>query len=100
VSKTLYVTCAFCRGVMEVKADSGEVVQKWEAQPEEDIQDKMSSALKKINEGKKRRENLFDAKKHEIEGQKKQAEDLFRQEVEKAKKEGVRENPLKPFDLD
>jgi hypothetical protein len=75
------------------------VIQKWEASTETPT-DKMSSALKKIGEGKKRRETLFDAKKNEIEGQKKEVENLFRKEVEKAKREGVKENPFKPFDLD
>ena len=100
MAKTLYVTCSFCHGVMEVNSETGEVVQKWESHPEELGKDKMSSALKKIDEGKKRRQNLFDLKKQEIEGQKKQAEDIFRKEIERAKKEGVSENPLKPFDLD
>jgi hypothetical protein len=85
--------------MMEVNAESGEVIQKWEASTETPT-DKMSSALKKIGEGKKRRETLFDAKKNEIEGQKKEVENLFRKEVEKAKREGVKENPFKPFDLD
>lgn len=84
---------------MEVKAESGEVVQKWEPTTETPV-DKMSSALKKIGEGKKRRETLFDSKKNEIEGQRKEVENLFRKEMEKVKKEGVKENPLKPFDLD
>lgn len=84
---------------MEVNAESGEVIQKWEPSKETPV-DKMSSALKKIGEGKKRRETLFDAKKNEIEGQKKEVENLFRQEVEKVKREGVKENPFKPFDLD
>ncbi len=85
--------------MMEVNAETGEVVQKWEASTDTPT-DKMSSALKKIVDGKKRRETLFESKKSEIEGQKKDVENLFRQEVEKAKREGVKENPLKPFDLD
>jgi hypothetical protein len=85
--------------MMEVNAETGEVVQKW--QPSEQAPgDKMSSALKKIGDDKKRRETLFDAKRNEIEGQKKDVENLFQKEVEKAKREGVKENPLKPFDLD
>jgi hypothetical protein len=86
--------------MMEVEAESGKVIQKWEPEASDAPLDKMSNALKKIDEGKKRRQTLFDAKKSEIEGHRKESEDLFRKEMEKIKREGVKENPLKPFDLD
>lgn len=100
MAKSIYVTCSHCKGLMEVNAETGDVLQKWAPGEESSEKDKMKAALTKLSEGKKRRENLFDQKKQELEGQKKQIEDLFKQEVERVKKEGVKENPLKPFDLD
>ncbi len=101
MSKTIYVTCPFCAGMMEVKAETGEMVQKWSAQEKRaDGEDKMSSAFRKLEEAKKRRASLFEVKKEELEGQKKKSEKTFQQEVEKAKREGVTENPIRPFDLD
>jgi hypothetical protein len=87
--------------MMEVKADSGEIVQKWgpgERLPEG--ADKMSSALKKLDDEKKKRESLFERKKGELEEQKKKIHSVFEEQVEKIKKEGVKENPFRPFDLD
>jgi ElaB/YqjD/DUF883 family membrane-anchored ribosome-binding protein len=87
--------------MMEVNAESGDVVQKWSAQEKlEEGGDKMSSALKKLDEAKKRRVNLFDQKKDELKDKKKRIENAFKNEVERVKKEGVKENPFKPFDLD
>lgn len=99
--KTVYVTCPFCTGMMEVSSDSGEIVDKWEAKgnagPHED---KMSSALKQLEEQKKKRASLFSSKKEALEEQRKNSESVFKKEVERLKKEGVSENPIRPFDLD
>jgi len=87
--------------MMEVRADTGEVIQKWgpgERLPEGG--DKMSSALKKLTDEKRKRVDLFERKKDELEAQKKKISSVFEQQVEKAKKEGVKENPFRPFDLD
>ena len=101
MGKTVYVTCPFCEGMMEVKADSGAVVQKWSSSERlAEGGDKMSSALKKLEDAKKKRAGLFDMRKEEMEGQKKKTEQSFMDAVERAKKEGVTENPLRPFDLD
>src|SRR4051812_36031970 len=101
MAKTIYVSCPFCEGMMEVNAETGAIVQKWPPkQKAAGDGDKMSSALKKLEEDKKKRAGLFDKKKEEMEGQKKKIEDAFKKEVERAKKEGVSENPFRPFDLD
>lgn len=86
---------------MEVDSDTGSVLKKWapsENNPEDG--DKMSSALKKLEENKKKRAGLFDKTREGLESQKKRLEKAFQSEVEKVKKEGVKENPLRPFDLD
>ncbi len=100
MAKTFYVNCPFCEGMMEVSAETGEVLQKWAPGDKEAKGDKMSSALQKLEEAKKKRVDLFDVKKGELDAQKKKAEDAFKKQVEKAKKEGVSENPIRPFDLD
>jgi hypothetical protein len=100
MAKTIYVDCPFCRGMMEIDLESGTVINKWSHQERDQSgADKMSSALKKIEEGKKKRASLFDKTKDELEGQKKKLEETFRQQVEKAKKEGPKK-PTTPFDFD
>ncbi len=101
MAKSFYVNCPFCKGLMEVEAASGQVVQKWSPQERaQDSGDKMSSALKKLDDAKKKRAGLFSQKKEELEENRKKVEDSFKSEVERVKKEGVKENPLRPFDLD
>lgn len=87
--------------MLEVKADSGDVVQKWSSKDKlSEGGDKMASAMKKLEDAKKRRAGLFDQKKEEMEGQKKRTEQTFQETVERVKKEGVTESPIRPFDLD
>ncbi len=101
MSKTLYVDCPFCEGLMEVDIETGRVIAKWaKGERHASADDKISSALKKLNDAKKNRATLFDKTKGELEGQKKKLEDAFREQVEKAKKEGPGKKPFTPFDLD
>lgn len=103
MSKNHYVKCPFCTGVMEVRAEDGSIVQKWAPNEKEesvDATDRMSAALKKLDQAKEKRKTLFDQKKGELEEQKKKIEDNFRREVDRAKKEGPDKNPIRPFDLD
>jgi hypothetical protein len=99
--KTHYVNCPFCAGLMEVDSETGDVVNKW-AKAERDVSggDKIQNALQKLGDAKKNRETLFDKKKNELEGQKKKIEQSFREEIEKAKREGPAKKPFTPFDLD
>ena len=98
--KTFYVNCPFCEGMMEIDAETGEMIKKWPAKEKSKTGDTMGDALKKLEEDKKKREGLFDRRKSEIEDQKKRAEDVFRKGVDKIKKEGLGEGPPTPFDLD
>ena len=101
MAKTIYVDCPFCKGMMELDVESGEIINKWSHQERNQSgEDKMSSALKKIEQGKKNRANLFDKAKGELEGQKKRIEESFREQVAKAKKEGPAKKAFTPFDLD
>ena len=101
MAKTIYVGCPFCEGMMEVDPSTGEVLQKWPAGQKTGADtDRMAAALKKIEDDKKKRASLFEQKRGEMEGQKKKIEDAFKKEVERVKKEGVDDKPLRPFDLD
>ena len=85
---------------MEVNLETGKVVNKWShAEKELSGEDRMSAALKKIDQDKKKRSSLFDKTKEEIEGQKRKLEETFQEQIEKAKKEGPAK-PFSPFDLD
>jgi hypothetical protein len=101
MAKTFYVNCPCCKALMEISSETGEILQKWApGQNDNTDQDKMSAALKKMEDAKKKRAGLFDQKRGELEGQKKKVQDDFSKEVDRVKKEGVTKNPLRPFDLD
>ena len=73
--KTIYVNCSFCEGLMEIDVETGEVVQKWSPKDKNKGGDTMADALRKLGEDKKK-------------------------EVDRVKKEGVKDAPPRPFDLD
>lgn len=101
MARSVYVNCPFCEGLMEIDAESGEILKKWSPkQKTEEGGDRMGEALKKLEEDKKRRVDLLERKKGELADQKKKIEDAFRKEVDRVKKEGVKDPPPRPFDLD
>lgn len=101
MGKTIYIDCPFCKGMMEVDVQTGKIVQQWEKKGEGDQdKDKMSLAFKKLEEAKEKRKDLFLKKKGELENQRKKILGQFEKDVERVKKEGVDETPLRPFDLD
>lgn len=87
--------------MIEVDAEDGKVLKKWApSERAKSGEDKMKSALQKLEEEKKKREGLFDKTKLGLDEKKKRMDDAFRQGVEKIKKEGLGEKPITPFDLD
>lgn len=99
--KSHYIECPTCRTLMEVAADSGEILNKRTASEQEKKGgDKMASAIKKLAAAKEKRKNLFSVKKEEMNDLKKKLSSDFKKELDKAKKEGPGEKPLRPFDLD
>ncbi|MEK7287748.1 MAG: hypothetical protein AAB091_04235 [Elusimicrobiota bacterium] len=100
--KSHLIECPFCRGTLEVGADSGKVLQKWPSgrlqggSPEE----RFGDALKKMDEAKKKREDYFSNAASEMQDKKKKAQRLFEEQVKKIKKEGLETPPERPFDFD
>ena len=101
MTKKIFIQCPFCDGSFEADGESGKIINKWEPS-EKNLEggDKISSALKKLEDAKKKRVTLFDKTKEELEGQKRKSEDAFHTEVERIKKEGIKEKPSNPFDFD
>lgn len=100
MARSFYVTCPCCKTLLEVEADTGEVLKKWAPTEEKPGEDKITSALKKLESDKKKRADLMEKTQAGLEEQRKKLDDVFKKEVEKVKKEGVKEKPLRPFDLD
>src|SRR4051812_9362720 len=100
MTRTHYINCPFCAGLMEIDAETGEMLQKWSAKQKSESGDKMGDALKKLEDDKMRRVDLLEKKKSELEDQKRKLDDAFRKEVDRVKKEGVKDRPPRPFDLD
>lgn len=100
MARTIYVNCSFCTGLMEVDAESGEVVKKWSPKDRAAGGNTMEDALKKLSDDQRRRATLFDDTKGQIDSQKKKVEDVFRKEVDRIKREGIKDPPPNPFDRD
>ncbi len=99
--KSSTVTCPHCAGVLEIDLNTGKILQSWSPSDKSmTSEERMSSALKKIKDDKAKRATLFDEKKNEMDSQKKKSEDSFIKEVERLKKEGLKEKPQNPFDRD
>ena len=101
-TKSHLLECPFCKGTLEVSADSGKILQKWPAgqlqgsSPQECFGD----ALKKMDEAKKKREDYFSNAASQMQDKKKKAQKLFEEQVKKIKEEGLDKPPERPFDLD
>ena len=102
MDKTIYVKCPFCQGMMEVNVESGKVVNKWEHEDApRSADDRLKGALQKIEESKKKRKELFESTKGQLDEKKKGAQEAFQKEVERIKKEGKPVEPTqRPIDLD
>lgn len=98
---TFYVNCPCCSALLEVDAEDGRVVNKWTpSERHKSGEDKMKAALQKLQDDRKKRENLLENTRSTLDAKKKRMDDAFRKEVEKIQKEGLGEKPLRPFDLD
>ncbi len=100
MARTLYVKCSHCEAMMEIDSETGDILKKWAPKDKSKGGDTMEDALRNLKEGKKWRENLLKRTKDEIEGQKKKIEDAFRKEVDRVKREGIKDAPQNPFDRD
>lgn len=99
--KTFYVDCPFCDGMMEIDAETGKVLKKWAASEKLTAdQDRMKHALQKLEDEKKKRATILDDTRQRLAERKKKTDNIFREQVEKIKKEGISEKPPSPFDLD
>ena len=88
--------CPFCHGTMEVNAESGKVVNKWEAKkPQVSANERFSDALKKMDQDKKERVTLFERQQQELRDKKKQADDTFKKRLQEIKEKGEIEPPPK-----
>ncbi len=102
MEKTIYVECPSCKGMLEVNVESGKVVNNWKHnEMPKSAEERLKGALQKIEESKKKRKDLFESTRGELDEKKKDAQDAFQKEVEKIRKEGKPvEPPPRPFDLD
>jgi len=102
MEKTIYVECPHCRGMLEVEVESGKVVNNWKHdEAPKSADERLKGALHKIEEDKKKRKDLFESTRGQLNEKKKDAADAFQKEVEKMRKEGKPIEPLKrPIDLD
>jgi hypothetical protein len=99
--KTFYVDCPFCDGMMEIDAETGKMIKKWAASEKLSAdQDRMQTALQKLEDDKKKRATILDDTRQRMADQKRRTENLFKNQVEKIKKEGISEKPENPFDRD
>lgn len=97
MDRTIYVDCPCCGARIEALAENGKVVQHWDKPKKKAT---FEDSLKKIEKEKESHEKYFENAARQLEDKKKKARELFEQGVDKIKKEGLGEKPIRDIDLD
>ncbi len=101
MAQTIYVTCPFCEGFLEVNPVTGKVVRSFPASDKNESGDKLLSALEKMKNEDSELEQKFESSKKNMNTQKDKLDQLFEEQKKKIKEEGDISPPeIRPFDLD
>ena len=86
-NKTHLVECPFCRATMEVVADSGRVINKWEKRDKAlPTDEKFKEALTQEKQSKEKLSEYFQSAQLRMEQTKKKTDELFRENLKKIQK--------------
>lgn len=101
MQRTIYVTCPFCEGFLEVNPANGKVVRSFPAGENDENKDKLLSALEKMKQDDSEREQKFEDAKKQMTSNTDKLSELFEKEKKRIKEEGDTSAPdIRPFDLD
>lgn len=99
-ARTVYVQCPFCNGMLEVNAENGKVVRRFEAKETPEGSDALEEGLKAVRAGESMREQMFreaqEKEKHKLE----RMERAFRERKREVEESGDVGRPESPFDLE
>jgi uncharacterized Zn finger protein (UPF0148 family) len=99
-ARTVYVTCPFCKGTLEVNTENGKVVRHFEAKEKPESGDTLSEAVRALKDRPAMQEAKFRAaremEKHKID----RLESAFREKKKAIEESGETGKPLRPIDLD
>lgn len=92
-ARTHLVECPLCRGTLEVEAQTGKVVGKWEKRDKnKPTEERFKDALEKEKETKNRLGEYFQSAQSQMDEKKKKAEEIFKKNLEKFKKGNADDN--------
>lgn len=97
MDRTLNVDCPCCGARLEVEAHSGKVVRHSKTPRKKET---LEESLQRLEREKKDSAHFLEKAQAEIEAKKRRAREAFDQGVEKIKKEGLGERPIRDIDLD
>lgn len=99
-ARTVYVNCPFCKGMLEVNAENGKVVRRFEPKEIPEGGDALSEGLKAVKEGEAQRERMFldarEKEKHKLD----RLEQAFKEKKREVEESGDVGRPPSPFDLE
>lgn len=97
---TVYVTCPFCKGMLEVNTENGKVVRRFEPKEVPEGGDRLAEGLKAVREGEAQRERMFldarEKEQHKLE----RLERAFREKKKEVEESGDVSRPQSPFDFE
>ena len=98
-ARTVYVTCPFCKGMMEINTENGKIIRRFAPKEKSESGDALTDALKDVREGESRREKMFRAAKEEEKGKLDRIEKIFLKKKKEVEESGDISKPLRPIDL-
>lgn len=99
-ARTVYVTCPFCSGMLEVNAENGTVIRRFEAKAPPPGGDKLAEAVEEVKRGAETREEKFKAAQEKEKHKLSKLEQAFRDKKRETEESGDTGRPLRPFDLE
>jgi hypothetical protein len=84
MKRELTVTCPGCHTILVIDRNNGAVLETRKKLVEESSGDRFADAFKKVDEDKKKRDDLFDTLGQTLAKRKKAAEELFNASLEEA----------------
>lgn len=97
MNRTIYVDCPCCGARLEAEAESGKVVRHWKTPKKKES---LEDTLRRLEKEKDEHAGFFEKAAGQMEAKKRKAREAFEQGVEKIKKEGLGERPIRDIDLD
>lgn len=100
MDKFFKIKCPICKSILIIDRFSGKIEETRKPLVKETTGDRFQDAFKKLQDDKAQAEGKFQKLANEEKNKKKKINDIFKQQMDKVKKEGVVEKEIRDIDLD